>query len=972
MGYGEEIRMMSRRKAVLGNARRTRQKIALPVFLAAAFLISAVGARAEVDLVSQTSSGKPGNGPSSGPVANADGSCVAFFSSATNLPSFIGPDAKRTAFRDVYVFDLVNGLLRRVSVSDSGGEANGPSQTEGFPPSIDNNCTCVVFSSDATNIVPDDNNHATDVFVRTLLEPPFTEQVSLSTGGEPGNGPSLFGRVDGSCIHIAFQSSATNLVPDDNNGFADIFVRRREDGETVRVNVGPGGVEADADSIQPAISNDGRCVAFVSAATNLLPGDTRGKKQIYVSCDGEVTCRASVNGDGVSGNGDSFLPSLSADGNLVAFKTEANNLVPGDNNLLVDVYLHNCASGETRRVSVSAMGGNPNDNSFGPSISGDGRFIAFGSFASNLIAGLDPLGQAQMYVRDVDLGKTSIVSVSPAGRPGNGSVPDLPPGISLDAKKVAFASLASNLVPGVKNDFLDAFIGDSVPECSDNSQCPGDEVCVDGHCVEPTPTATPTPTTTPTVTPTPFPCFVSQDCPEGQVCVDGTCQPAPTPTPTIACTDTEQCPPGLVCVDGVCRDLNTPTPTPTPLPPCQVNEDCPEGFVCRGNVCVPPRPCDDSNPEIDRLNCRGSRETCVNGFCECGGDCNLDGYVVGTETTGMVCVVTGNCEIGTCPAGDFNGDGMITGAEVCQAVTNLGLNCPGQGTALRFEQQRTDEIRTLNIGSNEQFRGLPVDIGIDMAGGGDVATIEFDLLYSGAALTIANPNTDCVLDPRLTATEQSFKFMPQLPVDPPGVSRLRVFIANLQICEDNQSFPVGAFSEGPLFTCTFQINPAAEPGLYPLTIDDRPIGDGINGLSRFEIGDGVGARFGAEFTSGAVTVKIQPCTMDSECPDGLDCRGGMCVPIIPCNGPTSGPEDCRDGLETCVNEQCECTGDCDLDGHVSVLEIQTAITIFGGLLGIDACPAADQSGDGSVNVLDIQIAITNFGIGCPALRPTGP
>ena len=975
--WGEEIGMMSRRKARTGDVNRNRGAgTLLSALLVATILIAAGSVRADVALVSKTSTGLEGNGPSSGPVSDADGSCVAFYSEATNFPTRIGPDAKHTPFRDVYVFDLTDGLLRRVNVNDSGQEANGPSQTEGYPPSIDNDCTCVAFSSDATNLVPDDGNRTTDVFVRTLLDPPSTELESVSSTGERGNRPSLFGRLSGNCLKVAFQSLADNLVPDDTNGKSDIFVHNRADGTTQRVNLAPGGIEADADSVQPAISNDGRCVAFVSAATNLLPGDTRGKKQIYVSCDGEVVCRGSADANGTPGNGESFLPSLSADGNLVAFKSEASNLVPGDNNLFVDVYVHDCASGETQRVSISATGGNPNDNSFGPSISGDGRFIAFGSFATNLVPRLDPLGQAQMYVRDLTQQRTTIVSVSPMGKPGNGSVPDLPPGTSLDGKFVAFASLATNLVPGVRNGFLDAFIGSSVTSCQSDDQCPSGEMCIDGQCVIPTVTPTPigtetpTPSPTPTVTPTPFPCVNTIDCPSGFVCVDGTCQPAPTVTPTIACTSTDQCPPPLECVDGVCRDLSTPTPTPTPRPPCTTNEECPDDLVCRENVCVPQVPCDP----VDGPACPGgSRETCVNEVCECSGDCNLDGYVVGTETTMMVCVAEGQCELDTtCPAGDIDHNGMISGTEICQAVTNLELGCPGPGTALRFQQDRTDETRSIDVGSNEGFRGTPVNIPISMSGGGDVATIQFDLLFSGTALTIANADVDCVLDQRLTATEQSFQIMPQNPSNPPGTTRLRVFIANLQLCEDNQPFPVSAFDEGPIFSCNFLINAGATPGTYPLTIDTTPIGDGLNGLSRLEIGDPTGERFTSTTTPGAVTVNIQPCTMDDECPENLVCRGDMCVPVLPCTGPTEGPTECREGLETCLNDQCECTGDCNLDGVVTGLEIATVINIFGGVEDLVDCPSADQDGTGSVSGLDVAVAITNFGIGCPAVRPSNP
>ncbi len=146
-------------------------------------------------------------------------------------------------------------------------------------------------------------------------------------------------------------------------------------------------VQADGASITPSISADGRCVAFASAATNLLPGtpDTNRVLDIYVACDGVVTCRASVSSAGDEPDQMSFLPALSADGNIVAFKSNATNLVPGDLNQSADVFVHNCATGETQRVSVGDSGQEGNDIAIPPTISGDGRFVAFGSFASNLL-----------------------------------------------------------------------------------------------------------------------------------------------------------------------------------------------------------------------------------------------------------------------------------------------------------------------------------------------------------------------------------------------------------------------------------------------------------------------------------------------------------------------------------------------------------------------------------------------------------
>jgi len=393
---------------------------------------------------------------------------------------------------------------------------------------------------------------------------------------------------------------------------------------------------------------------------------------------------------------------------------------------------------------------------------------------------------------------------------------------------------------------------------SDNNDdtVPGVQVQVNPGTILPAPTLTPTPT----VTPTPYPCFVDKDCPLGQVCgSDKRCQPAPTPTPTIACPD-QNCPDGLTCVSGICRDLSTPTPTPTPLPTCMTDQDCVNlegsGFHCRAGVCVPIRECDRSDPTVDLKNCRGDRETCVNDECECGGDCNLDGYVFGNEITQMICVLNEQpqCPLSsTCPAGDFNGDGHITGDEVCQAVTNLGLGCPAEGQPLVFGFDRSNETRSLDIGSASGFPGDSVTIPISLSipgdsnpADGDVATAQLDLIFDTTVLDIPDPASACTVDPRLQATDATFTFLPQTPNTPAGMARLRLFVGNLDLCPGGAVLSVMAFTQGTLLSCTFHIDPSAPAGDSPLTAE------------RLNVGDPLGDSFGTASTSGNVKVLLPP------------------------------------------------------------------------------------------------------------------
>jgi len=897
--------------------------------------------------------GGPPNGNSSGATTSGNGRCTAFYSDATNLIPFV----PFNGFTNVFVADRDTGDITQVSVGLNGQQPNGPSQAQRFRPSIDDTCTCVAFSSDATNLVPDDTNGRTDVFVRDLAAG-TTELASFGLNGDPANGASSFTSVDGDCGRVAFQSVARNLVPDDTNNASDIFVFDRGSDSITRVSVGPGNLQGNGPSITPSISADGRCVAFASAATNLVADvDTNNTLDIFVECDGAVTCRASVSSSGEQANAISFLPALNANGTIVAFKSNASNLVPGDLNQAADVFVHNCITGETVRASVGDEGQEGNDIAIPPTISGEGRFVAFGSFASNLIVGVNTRGKSQVYVRDLVNMTTELISTGPNGQPGNGGVPDIPPSISLDGSYVAFTSFATNLVPGFNTQgYSNVFIR------LNETIVPSPTPTITGGEGSPTPTNTgPTATETatgptatgtagagtPTATATgPIPCGQDADCPLGQVCgPDKTCVPAPTVTPTIACTDTAQCPPGEQCVNGICRDLSTPTMTATPLPTCTMDSDCMEGEHCRAGVCVPIRPCPDGQGQ-----CRDERETCLNGTCECGGDCNLDGIVFGTEITRMVCIVGGGCAIDVCPAGDINQDGMVTAGDVTLAVFNLGLGCPGEGTPLIAAFDRTDETRTIEIGHGSGTRGQYVNVDINMTGGGDVTTAQVDILIDTAALGVSLTEPVCTIAPRLLQ-EGSFSLestLPQTPPAPDGMLRIRVAVLD-------KVPPLESFGPGALMTCRFHIQPAAPLGSTVLAADGR-----------LEIGDPAFNQFNAQAVNGGIDITEPPvCGPDLPmCPDGTECRDGVCQPIVGCTG--TGQGSCLPG-QTCIGSpaQCRCVGDCNNDGRVRAGDMTIMINVLNLLSPISECPAGDADGDGRIRAGDMTIAINNLNNGCP-------
>jgi Tol biopolymer transport system component len=347
---------------------------------------------------------------------------------------------------DVFVHDRQLGTTERVSVATGGAEGNGDS----LVPSISADGRFVAFESQASNLVAGDTNGAPDIFVRDR-QSGTTERVSVATGGAEGSDGSYNPSISPDGRFVAFESDASNLVPGDTNNLPDVFVRDRQSGTTERVSVTTSGAEVNGPSLSASISAEGRFVAFESFASNLVAGDTNGAWDIFVhDRQSGTTERVSVGTGGTQGNGDSYYPTISADGHFLAFTSEASNLVAGDTNVSFDEFVHDRQTGTTERVSVATGGAQGNGNSGGyypasVSISADGRFVAFASDASNLVAG-DTNGLGDILVRDRQRGTTERVSVG-SGEAQANWFSNLP-SISADGRYVSFSSGATNLVPG--------------------------------------------------------------------------------------------------------------------------------------------------------------------------------------------------------------------------------------------------------------------------------------------------------------------------------------------------------------------------------------------------------------------------------------------------------------------------------------------------------------------------------------------
>ncbi|MBZ0320264.1 MAG: hypothetical protein K8L91_27880 [Anaerolineae bacterium] len=345
--------------------------------------------------------------------------------------------------------------IHRVSLISMSGEANLSSSAS----KLSADGRYVVYASDATNLFTGDNNASRDIFVYDRMTC-TTSVVSVSSTGAIADGNSNNAAISGDGRYVAFDSLATNLVSGDTNGEVDVFVHDRQTHTTTRVSVATGGIQSTGGfSRFPAISADGRYVAFDSLATNLVSGDTNVTRDVFVrDLQTGTTIRVSVASDGTQANSSSYYPQLSADGRYVSFTSNATNLVTNDTNGLTDTFVHDCVSNTTTRVSV-ATGGTQAvlGYSMVSYISGDGRYVAFDSTAGNLVPD-DTNGETDIFVHDRTTNTTSRISVADDGAQSNGA--SIVSSISADGRFVGFDSQATNLVLYDTNGTSDSFIHD--------------------------------------------------------------------------------------------------------------------------------------------------------------------------------------------------------------------------------------------------------------------------------------------------------------------------------------------------------------------------------------------------------------------------------------------------------------------------------------------------------------------------------
>jgi Tol biopolymer transport system component len=474
---------------------------------AALVLLAGLGARAAgpgvIERVSLSTSEAEGFASSYGPLSlSADGRYVAFASSTP----FLGSLADFNGASDIFVRDRVAGVTQMISLGNPAtptGQRVLPNSNSARP-SITADGRYVAFTSAATNLVTGDTNNFPDVFVRDRLG--NVVRASVSTGGTAGdNNSGGHVQISADGQYVVYQSSATNLVAGDTNTVRDVFMTQLDTpifggsltvASTRRLSTDFAGVQGNAESVEPSVSDDGSYVAFASDATNLVAGDTNGFRDVFVknTFTGEVV-RVSVDSFGDEGDGDSTHPYISADGRFVVFVSDAETLDPSDTNGFRDVFVHDRdADGDlifdetdetsTVRVSVSDLGDEGDDNSGAenatiptstifpdpdsaqPSISADGRYVTFLSDATNLSADPDNNLVTDVFIHDRDADEDGFfddddgITTERISVDGSGVEADAVSSftaISADGNVVVFQSTATNLVFDDTNGVSDIF-----------------------------------------------------------------------------------------------------------------------------------------------------------------------------------------------------------------------------------------------------------------------------------------------------------------------------------------------------------------------------------------------------------------------------------------------------------------------------------------------------------------------------------
>jgi len=337
-------------------------------------------------------SGDPAFGGGLNASVSANGRYVAFQSNAS---THVEGDLNGQS--DVFVRDLKKGVTTRVSVDSSGVEADGPSHN----PRLSANGRYVVFQSAAENLVAEDGNEKIDIFLHDRKQG-TTTRVSVGSAGEEAGADCIGATVSSSGRYVLFESVADDLVAEDLNETSDVFLHDLKLCTTVRASVDAAGTEADGPSNNGMISANGRYVVFESAAMNLVDDDGSSTFDVFVRDLKLGTVeRLSVSESGAGGDNGSSRARITANGRFVVFESDAANLLAdADRNGDTDVFLADRKLDTLRRVSVDSAGAEIEGPSADAAVSRNGRYIAFQS-DSDTLADEDDNESSDVFLKDM-------------------------------------------------------------------------------------------------------------------------------------------------------------------------------------------------------------------------------------------------------------------------------------------------------------------------------------------------------------------------------------------------------------------------------------------------------------------------------------------------------------------------------------------------------------------------------------------
>ncbi len=332
-------------------------------------------------LVSRARDGGGGNGDSGWPSISADGTRIVYTSGADNL---VRGDTNGAA--DIFMYDTTTGTTTLVSQAPNGDPANRRS----FLATISADGTHIVFTSSATNIVRGSGDFD-NVFIYDIAAD-TTRLVTRPPDGSAANYYSVAGSISGDGTRVTYRSGASNLVRDDTNGRDDVFLYSATTDTNKLISRTSAGESANADSVTSSISADGSTVAYYSNATDLSNDPTNTSNVFVYDVAAASTTLISRGRDGQPANNQSYYPSISGDGTLIAYTSAATDLVAADEYAGSDIFVYDTTSGSTRLITKALDGSAASDGSDRASISVDGTHVGYESRADNLVQGDNDAG----------------------------------------------------------------------------------------------------------------------------------------------------------------------------------------------------------------------------------------------------------------------------------------------------------------------------------------------------------------------------------------------------------------------------------------------------------------------------------------------------------------------------------------------------------------------------------------------------